>query len=179
MFGRARFLALSIALPLVFTAANAARAEVPYSDVSLFTISKSENRNEVQYAIRLDAQCAPIDATPVFAFWRMHEKGANVFEPLLGREQPAYGIGAQSITWQNGTPQIRISLRALPGRTIVVQPFRSTEGCGARAEMTIAAASAQLTNVHAMLAWPFGVDKLIVTGLALADRRALRETIRP
>ena len=60
----------------------------PHDVTMLF--SKRENKNEVVYAVHLDENCAPAGATPVFAFWRMHEKGPAVIEPLLDREQRAY-----------------------------------------------------------------------------------------
>jgi len=156
------------------------RSEAAYRDYALFTISKSENRNEVQYAIRLDTRCAPLDDTAVFAYWRMHEKGESVTEPLLAREQRAYGIGPQLVSARSeGGAQVRVALRALPSRPLVVQTFRTSEGCGARAEMHIAGAAAQLQDVHAVLAWPFGIDHLLIAGWSLPEGRPLREIVRP
>jgi len=81
---------------------------------SLFTISKSENKNEVVYAIHLDAQCAPVGDAPVYAFWRMNEKGPAVIEPLLAREARAYGIGRQRVLARgSGESKVELTLRAL------------------------------------------------------------------
>ncbi len=47
--------------------------------VPVFSIAKSENKNQVQYVVRLDAHCAPVGPAPVFAYWRMLEKGRDPF----------------------------------------------------------------------------------------------------
>ncbi|HEX4473716.1 MAG TPA: DUF4833 domain-containing protein, partial [Polyangiaceae bacterium] len=71
-------------------AARAAAGTAGGSDVSLFTIAKSENKNEVEYAVHVDKQCAPISGTPVFAYWRMLELGPTKVAPILPREVSAY-----------------------------------------------------------------------------------------
>lgn len=43
----------------------------PHDVTSLFTISKSENKNEVVFGIHLDERCIPVGDAPVFAFWRI------------------------------------------------------------------------------------------------------------
>src|SRR5215472_4907849 len=65
--------------------------------VPLFSISKSENKNQVQYAIRVDDSCAPVGRAPVFAYWRMLERGPTQYEQLLPREEKAYGIASQVV----------------------------------------------------------------------------------
>lgn len=174
-----KILSLGAVAALVL-APSSVRSEPAFSDFALFTISKSENRNEVHYAIRLNAQCAPVDDSPVFAYWQMHEKGNGVIEPILAREERAYGIGPQAIRARaDGGTQVRVALRALPSRPVVVQSFRTAEGCGARAEMSISGAPAQLQEVHAVLAWPFGIDRLVVSGWSLADGHPVRDVLRP
>ena len=42
---------------------------------SVFFVAKSENRNEVHYGFALDAACSPAGPAPVFAYWRMRERG--------------------------------------------------------------------------------------------------------
>ena len=60
---------------------------------SVFFVAKSENHNEVHYGIALDATCTPAGPAPVFAYWRMRERGPLATEPLLSREVAAYGVG--------------------------------------------------------------------------------------
>jgi hypothetical protein len=150
-------------------------------DESLFSITKSENRNFVQYAERLDPRtCAPEGDVPVHAYWRMMEHGPTATEPLLGREQPAYGVAEQRVLTRGpdgGT--VQISLRALPREPIVVESHRGPRGCETRARTAIAGVAARLYNVHAVLAWPFGVSRLVVTGWALADGHVVRDERHP
>ena len=81
------------ALMLLALGLVAAPAELPKPRaraISLFTIGKSQNKNQVQYAIRVDGQCVPVPGAPVFAYWRMLELGPTRLEPLLACEQDAY-----------------------------------------------------------------------------------------
>ncbi len=130
-----------------------AQSHGPLHDVPLFTISKSENRNQVQYAIRLDTRCRAVDA-PLVAGWRMLEKRPSAREPLLAHELAAYGIARQVVVPEGEGDDVRFELRALPSRTITVHTWRTADGCGARAEVGIVGNDAQLFNVHAYLAWP-------------------------
>ncbi len=81
-------LAGALLVLLISSATSMARSDAPRA-LPLFTISKSENKNQVQFAINVDERCAPIGEAPVFAYWRMLEKGPDATEPLLSRELPA------------------------------------------------------------------------------------------
>jgi hypothetical protein len=152
-------------------------------DALLFSITKSENRNYVQFAIRMDTRCAPEGDAPVHAWWRMQEHGPDAVEPVLEREEPAYGIASQAVIDRHeGGGAARITLRALPRQTIAVETYRGREGCEARARLAIDGVDARLFNVHAVLAWPFGVSRLIVTGWATGEGRrgqVVRDERRP
>ncbi len=169
----------SLALVLIVVApavTRAAGAEITSS--SLFSISKTENRNYVQFAERLDADCAPAGAAPVYAFWRMIEHGPSATEWLLPQEQPAYGIASQSVVARgDGRGTVRVTLRALPRSPLLVESWRGANGaCTASAQTSISGVDARLFNVHAVLRWPFGIAHLLVSGWSLADGRLLRET---
>jgi hypothetical protein len=151
----------------------------PHDVLSVFLISKSENKNQVHYGIRLDEHCAPRGGAPVAAYWRMLERGAKETDELLGHEAPAYGIAQQRVTARGDSGgAVRLSLRALPGRAIDVTTWKGGDGkCAATATTAIAGTVAQLQRVHAQIKWPFGVDKLVVSGVASADGSAISETI--
>jgi hypothetical protein len=141
---------------------------------SLFIISKSENKNQVHYALTVDDACAPLGPAPVRPYWRMFEKGPNAQEPLLDREQPAYGIASQSVT----AGVVTLSLRALSARGITVRTFRGDDGrCQATSHVTIEGAPARLYNVHVALKL-LGVDYLLLTGWSDAGR-TVREKLSP
>jgi len=145
--------------------------------VPLFTITKSENRNHVQYALRVDAQCTPLSTAPVFAYWKMLEKGPDRTESLLFLEQRAYGIASQRpVTEGPDQGKIRLVLRAVPSRVILVDVKRRADGsCDAGAALTIGGAQANLYNVYARLKWPFGVEYLDLSGWSLDATHVVSE----
>jgi hypothetical protein len=169
----ASFALLVLVVPGVTLAAGAEPAGAP-----LFSISKSENRNYVQFAEQLDASCAPIGSAPIYAFWRMLEHGPSAVEPLLALEQPAYGIASQSVLSRTeGHGLVRVTLRALPRSPLFVESQRGPNGgCEAAARTPIGGVDARLFNVHAVLRWPFGIAHLLVSGWSLADGRVVQET---
>jgi hypothetical protein len=133
---------------------------------TLFVVSKSENKNQVHYALNVDEACAPLGPTPIRPYWRMFEKGPAVKEPLLDREQPAYGIASQSVT----AGVVTATLRALPGRPISVRAWRGDDGaCHATSLVAIDGVPARLYNVHVALKL-FGVDYLLLSGWTDAGR---------
>jgi len=146
-------------LGMVTTAGAAApEREVP----SVFSIAKSSNKNQVHYAIELDDACAPIGANPVRPYWRMLERSPDATEPLLDREQRAYGIARQDVSGS----QVRVVLRALPARPITIRTAHAADGtCSATATVGIGSASARLHDIYVKQSL-FGVDYLLLTGWA-------------
>lgn len=149
-------------------------------DVPLFTISKSENRNQVQYVVRVDDHCVPMGDAPAWAYWRMIELGPTRTAPLLGREQPAYGVAGQWLLERGPEGgSVRLVLRAMPLRPIEVQIRRGPAGnCFATSTMVISGAPAHLFGVYAKLRWPVGVDYLEIQGWSLDGSRVVTERVK-
>lgn len=149
---------------------------------SVFFISKSENKNQVHYAVAVDADCTPAGGAPVRPYWRLLEKGAAVTAPLLAREQRAYGVASQSVTrrWASGG-RITLVLQALPQRPLTIVTGKDSKGaCLASVYTVIQHEPARLHGIHVVLKWlGLGVDSLILKGWARSDRRVLRETLQP
>jgi hypothetical protein len=124
--------------------------------------------------MRLDENCAPLGDTPVFAYWRMLEKSASATEPLLPREERAYGIGRQRVHDKIA----KILLRALPDREIWIEPTIHEGRCMAKAWTRVAGSRAEILDVFVQLRWPFGVDHLVLRGRTPAGR-AIEETLEP
>ena len=142
---------------------------------SVMFVSKSENKNQVHYGIRLDDQCNFIGSAPIYPYWRMLEKGPNATEPLLDREQHAYGIEHQDV--QGDT--VRVTLWALPHRPIAIHVSHDADGtCAATAETTISGRASRLFNVHVALGF-LHVDHLVLQGWAEYDGAVLRERVEP
>jgi len=171
------FWAIVAAAGLVSTRAG---GDATHDVSSAFYVSKSENRNQVHYAVRLDDRCAPAAAAPVLPYWRMLEHDAHATEPLLSREVPAYGIAEQSIVSRGERGGVvRVVLRALPTRPLLLTTFASGQSCAASASLVIGGTPATLTNIHVQLKWPWGVDYLLVSGRALSDGHPVSERIVP
>ena len=150
---------IAIVLALACVAApRVARADQTISSVVFVT--KSENKNQVHYGLRLTDACGFASGAPIYAYWKMLEKGANVTEPLLGREQRAYGIARQEVSGD----VVTLVLRGVPARPIKIRVARGEDGkCTATAETTIAGVLAKIFNVHIALGF-LHVDHLLLTG---------------
>jgi hypothetical protein len=146
--------------------------------IPLFTIAKSENKNQVQYSIRVDDHCAPAGAAPLSAYWRMLEHGPAATEPILPVEVQAYGLANQTIVSSNGNGgEVHAVLHALPSRPVTVVTSRAPDGsCRAVARVSIGGAAATLFNVYVRLKWD-GVDYLLLQGFAPEDAHVVREKI--
>jgi uncharacterized protein DUF4833 len=173
--------AATLAVAAALCVPTDALGDAPARDVaSVFHVSKSENRNEVHYGIHLDDHCAPTGAAPVFAYWRMLERGPRETEPLLSREAAAYGLLDQKVLARSAAGgRTVVRLRALSSKTIVIDSSVRDGVCVAVASTMIDGAHAVLARVHANVRWPFGVSSLVLTGTAVDGGRALSETLKP
>ncbi len=173
--------ALLSVVAVLATLANEATADAPprTGALLLFSIAKSENKNQVQYAILTDPACAPVGAAPVSAYWRMLEQGPHATGPLLSREVPAYGLASQSVASRGASGgSVRVLLNALPGRPVTIATSRGSDGaCRASATLPIAGTPARLSNVYVKLAWN-GVDYLLLRGWSIEGSRLVTEKIR-
>lgn len=169
----ASLLATSV-LGLALFAGNAHAEEVR----SVFFVSKSSNRNQVHYGVRLDSQCAPAGRAPVFAWWKMREEGPGVTQRLSSREQPIYGLGPQRVARRADGGTVTFELRSLEGRTIHLESRREGERCEVRAVSEIGGARALLHRAHAVTAF-LGVRYVDIHGVRLADGRRIIERYDP
>jgi hypothetical protein len=147
---------------------------IPFREIPLFIVTKSENRNHVVYALRVDERCMPLADAPIHPYWRMLEKGPQATEPLLSREERAYGVMKETVK----SDVVRFTLHALPDREITVLAWRAGEACSAAAWTRISGARARVLEVHAVLTWPFGVHHLVLRGTT-REGRLVEETIEP
>jgi len=153
-----RIIAAALVAVALVAAPRVASADQTISSVVF--VSKSENKNQVHYGLRLTDACGFVSATPIYAYWKMLEKGENVTEPLLNREQRAYGIARQEVAGD----VVTLVLRGVPGRPIKIRVARGEDGkCTATAETTIAGGLAKIFNVHIALGL-LHVDHLLLTG---------------
>jgi hypothetical protein len=100
---------------------NLARAFVVFgaaSELQLFAVQKSDNRNELVYFVRVDDACALLGEQPVFARWHMRERGEGAWEELTPMERRFYGLAeqarvdAQTVgTYAHGAPEHPFTVR--------------------------------------------------------------------
>jgi hypothetical protein len=169
-----------ISLAALWLVLPIAGARGPDSDArtirSVFFIAKSENKNQVHYGIRLDEACAPAGDAPVFAYWRMLERGPLETEPLLAREVPAYGFVQSRVLRDRPGGRVMVTLNALPKRPITIDSAPGGVACAATAKTTIGGAPASLTSVFVQLRWPVGVEYIVLWGRA-ADGLVVHERV--
>jgi hypothetical protein len=146
--------------------------------VPVLSIAKSENKNQVQYVVRLDDNCAPVGPAPVSAYWRMLERGPEETAPILSREVAAYGLSSQAVVSSDASGgAVRAVLKALPGRPLTIVTSRGGDGkCHALATTTVAGTPAHLFNVYVHLKWD-GVDYLLLQGWSMDGSHVVRETL--
>ena len=151
-----------------------ARAE-PFGEIpNALAITKSGNKNEVHYAVRVDGACMPSGRAPVRPYWQMLERSNDATEGLSSLEERALGIDHQAVEGDS----VRFALRGMPGRLITVRTARHGDGaCGAVVQMSIAGESARVSSVYVKQKL-FGVDYIALSGTA-ADGRLVREIIKP
>jgi hypothetical protein len=155
---------LSVALPggaLMAGFSSVANASTQPAEIpSALVITKSSNRNQVNYAVQVDEACMPSGRDPVHPYWRMLERSANATEPLVDAELRAFGVQRQNIDADG----INVVLRGMPSRSITIRTWRGTDGkCTSSAKMTIAGVAARVTHVFVRQKL-FGVDYVEVTG---------------
>jgi hypothetical protein len=153
------------------SAATSQGGEIP----DALVITKSSNKNQVNYAVRVDDSCAPVSGSSVRPYWRMLERGRDATEPLRSDELRAFGIVRQDAD-ANG---VNLLIRGLPARSIRIRTWRAADGtCAASASTTIAGVPARVANVHVQQKL-FGVDYVLLTGWAADGGTIVHERLSP
>jgi hypothetical protein len=168
-----------LAEPLEASPSVAAKPELPLAPVqSLFHIAKSENKNQVHYAVKVDAACKPVGERPVYGYWRELERGPKVTSPLLDHEQRAYGVNEpRSIKRLASSAEILVSLRAFPERPLIIQVFQAESRCVARTVTQIQKQSALLQSIYIDLGFLFSVNYALLTGVRVQDGQRVQEKV--
>jgi hypothetical protein len=143
----------------------------------LFFIAKSDSRNEVHYAVAMDAHCR-LAADPVRAYWLRRGDSAQPPRPLSFLEQTlVYGVRAS----RSQAHRVEFSLAADHTRPIVVETSLEQTGCQLNARVKILGewAAPRFAYVEIIDGRPIIPDVKHVELHALsADGRALCERIK-
>lgn len=175
------WIAVATALACLVAVPVAADVEFGPHDVrTIFYISKSDDRNRVDYGIRLDATCRPQGGQPIYAYWHRFEPNQPTFGDLNGMDERAYGITRQHV--RSATPTstwLEMYLRGFQEQRflILVQRDRS-ERCHARAMLTIDEHDSFLEHIHVTLGM-IGVDRVTLHGRDAQSGAERTEVRRP
>jgi hypothetical protein len=127
----------------------------PFDVPTVFFISKSDDRNRVDYGIHLDPHCVPRGGDAVFQYWREFENSPPVRIHTFGLfDYIAYGISEQRTvrTTPTGAVQV-IKLRQFRTAVISITTNHEADGhCSARARMIINGKDSELTYIYVKLA---------------------------
>jgi hypothetical protein len=162
--------ALLLGAVVVATAGDARASTVafgPHDVQTVFFISKSDDRNRVDYGIRLNDHCAPVGDDAVFPYWRELEHSPPVRIHSLGMlEYVPYGFSEQRLVHRSltgGDQLVRLKQLARP---ILVRSRKLPDGrCTATAYARIGGVEgAELVSVYAKLAGAMSVDYIDIHG---------------
>lgn len=169
-----------LAIVLVAGVAYAAPRIGPHDVPTVFYVAKSDDRNRVDYGVRLDASCAPVGSRPVFAYWRRFEPGQDPLGDLNVLDQRVYGIARQEVrTRQTNGSWIELALRALPQRRVLVLVRRLGNRCVGAAQTEIRGRDAILDHVFVQLGGPARIDHVTIRGEDRIREEPIFERLTP
>jgi hypothetical protein len=160
--------------------AHAAGRFGPYDVRTMFVIGKNTDRNEVQFGIRLDADCVPIGDEPIYAYWRQFEKGPDVTEDLNFLDKTGYGIKGQTVEQRSASgSKVVLRLRATSDRSIAVYTRKEGNACVADAVSYISGVSSHLKRIHVQLTGPISIAYIEISGTRTDNNPPIVERARP
>ncbi len=158
----------------------------PLDIPTTFYISKSSNRNRVDFALALDKGCIPRGSHPVFSYWRNLEEGPNKLSPLKDFEHKAYGIIEQKVVTQSKKNAdqkksvVQLKLRAISDRAITFEITQTKKGCTVEPSTLIEGKPARLDHVFAHVSGLLNasVDYIELHGIAANGKASVVERIK-
>lgn len=173
-------LGLVLGIGAVAPLAHAGGRFGPHDVRTMFVIGKNTDRNEVQFGIRLDADCVPIGEEPIYPYWRQFEKGPDVTEDLNFLDKTGYGIKSQKVEERSPSgSKVVMRLRATSNRTIGIYTRKENNACVADALTYISGVSAKLQRIHVQLSGPLSVDYIDIRGVRTDNNAPISERAKP
>jgi len=158
MASRHRWSLALLVLAAILPATDAAAQDPQFGqfDVpTVFYISKSDDKNRVDYGIRLDQRCAPVRDEAVFQYWRHFEPPENGTKThMLGTfEYIPYGISEQRSLHKTQTGGVHImKLRQFAGTPIAIITKKEADGkCTSQARAMINGKESELSYIYVKL----------------------------
>jgi hypothetical protein len=144
---------------------------------STFHVAKSENQNQVHYAVRLDAECRPVGKRPVFAYWQRLRSGKRVDGELDGLGSTVYGASDdQKVALKPSGGNIQMHVKALKKVRITIELEKVAQGCKGVAYTTILGQRARLSHAFLQLGALGVLPKYVdVVGFRVSDGKRIAE----
>ena len=161
--------------PSLGAAADAVRFG-PHDVRSAFFVAKSENKNEVHYAVRVDAACRPQGTEPVFGYWRRLKQGVRVDEPLTGAGVRVYGASnEQTVTVTPTGGRVGMYVKALKELPVDIRIDRGKAGCTAVPRVRLKGEPVRLSHAFLQLGL-FGISVKYVDVWGVRERDGVKVT---
>jgi hypothetical protein len=153
----------------------------PHDVPTVFFINKSDDKNRVDYGLRLDARCAPTMDDAVLPYWREFEKAPPVVTHGIGMlDKMAYGIATQRVVRRDPQGGEHFMRLKQVGRPIGIASRRDASGrCTATARTTIAGVTASLTSIFVKLNGPLSVAYIDIKGKDMRTGKPVVERLKP
>ena len=162
-------IALACLVYLVCVPAGADDLPVRPLDSVVF-LTKNTNNNQVHYGVNVDKQCRPAEEDPVYAYWRMLEKGPDERDGLKFWEQPGYGVRQpEKVDLNTDSGSLALVIRGVPDHKIRLETFTSDRGCRARAITGISGEEAILLRIDIEVSGWATVHKVEIHGISLSS----------
>jgi Domain of unknown function (DUF4833) len=153
----------------------------PHDVRSVFHVKKSENQNQVHYALHLDATCKPMGTRPVFAYWQRLRDGKRIADPLTGLATSVYGASDEQLVslQKPGVSSVEMFVKALKSVRITIEVEKTAQGCTATPYTQILKQRARLSHAFLQLgALGLTVKYVDVVGYRRGDGARLAERHR-
>lgn len=146
---------------------------------TLFYIAKSNNRDRVDYGIRLDSSCHPTNSDATFPYWRDLEKEPVSVHTMGMFAKMAYGFAAQKVEHQADGAVVQKLVLKQVNRPIWVTTAKGDDGrCKAVAWTKINGVErAELISIYVKLAGALSVDYVDIKGRNRATGEIITERI--
>jgi hypothetical protein len=124
----------------------------PHDVRSVFHVAKSENGNQVHYALRLSDTCQPLGKQPAFAYWRRARTKGFIEAPLEGMGRFVYGASDDQVveSGPDGT-RVRFYVKALERVSIEVHVQKGPSGCTTSTTTTLSGKRIRLSYAFVQL----------------------------
>ncbi len=172
---RKRFVAAAAGLLACVASAADAVKFGPHDIETVFVIGKSDDGNQMQYGVHLDAQCALEGKEPVFRYWRELDKGPKALVAPTWFDGFGYGIEKQTVKADKAS--VTMAIKPAPTRVIEIVVKKEGEKCVATAFTPIAGKRAELKMIFIQLTGPLSVSAVTIRGLDLEGGKAVSERV--